>query len=52
MTALDFFFISPNPYSRSMALGFTQLLMEMSSRNLPGSKPRTAREADNLTVII
>jgi hypothetical protein len=33
-----------------MALGFTQPLTEMSTRNLPGGKGRPARKADNLTV--
>jgi hypothetical protein len=32
-----------------MALGSTQPLTEMSTRNLPGGKGRPAREADNLT---
>jgi hypothetical protein len=30
------FFNLPNPSSRTMALGLTQLLAEMSTRNLPG----------------
>jgi hypothetical protein len=34
-----------------MALGSTQPLTEMSTRNLPGGKGRPAREADNLTII-
>jgi hypothetical protein len=34
-----------------MSLGSTQLLTEMSTRNLPGSKERPACKADNLTVI-
>jgi hypothetical protein len=34
-----------------MALGSTQPVTEMISRNLPGGKERPAREADNLTVI-
>jgi hypothetical protein len=34
-----------------MALGSTQTLTEMSTRNLPGSKGRPARKADNLTAI-
>jgi hypothetical protein len=34
-----------------MALGSTQSLTEMSTINLPGSKGRTARKADNLTAI-
>jgi hypothetical protein len=28
----------PNPSSRTMALGFTQSLTEMSTRDLPGGK--------------
>jgi hypothetical protein len=32
-----------------MALGSTQHLTEMSTRNLPGGKERQAREADKLT---
>jgi hypothetical protein len=32
-----------------MALGSTQPLTEMSTRNLPGGKGRPARKADNLT---
>jgi hypothetical protein len=34
-----------------MALGSTQPLPEMSTRNLPGGKGRPARKADNLTAI-
>jgi hypothetical protein len=41
----------PNPSSRTMALGSTQLLTEMSTRNLPGGKGRPARKADNLAAI-
>jgi hypothetical protein len=41
----------PNPSSRTMALGSTQPLTEMSTRNFPGGKWRTARKADNLTSI-
>jgi hypothetical protein len=32
-----------------MALGSTQLLTEMSTRNLPGGKGRPALKADNFT---
>jgi hypothetical protein len=32
-----------------MALGSTQLLIEMSTRNLNGGKGWAARKADNLT---
>jgi hypothetical protein len=45
------FFNGPNPSSRTMALGSTQPLTEMSTGNFPGSKGRPAREADNLTAI-
>jgi hypothetical protein len=45
------FFNWPNPSSRTMALGLTQPLTEMSTRNLPGGKGRLARKADNLTAI-
>jgi hypothetical protein len=34
-----------------MALGLTQPLREMSTRNLPGGKGRPERRADNLTAI-
>jgi hypothetical protein len=34
-----------------MALGSTQPLTEMSTRNLPGGKKRTARRADNLAAL-
>jgi hypothetical protein len=45
------FFNWPNPSSRTMALGSTQPLPEMSTRNLPGGKGSSARKADNLTAI-
>jgi hypothetical protein len=45
------FFNSPNPSSRTMALGSTQPLTEMSTRNLPGGKKRPARRANNLAAI-
>jgi hypothetical protein len=41
----------PNPSSRIMALGSTQPLTEMNTRNLPGDKGQPARKADNLTAI-
>jgi hypothetical protein len=47
---VDFFNLS-NPSSRTMALGSTQPLTEMSTRNLPGVKKRPARRADNLAAI-
>jgi hypothetical protein len=34
-----------------MALGLTQLLIEMGTRNFPGVKGRPARKADNITAI-
>jgi hypothetical protein len=45
------FFNVPNPASRTMALGSTQPLTEMSTRNCLGGKVRPARKADNLTAI-
>jgi hypothetical protein len=44
------FFDWPNPSSRTMTLGSTQPLTEMSTRNLPGDKGRSARKT-NLTAI-
>jgi hypothetical protein len=41
----------PNPSSHIMALGSTQPLTEMSTRNIPGGKERQARKADNLTAV-
>jgi hypothetical protein len=45
----------PNPSGRTMALGSTQPLTEMSTRNLkknkPGGKVWRARRADNLAAI-
>jgi hypothetical protein len=40
------FFNWPNPSSRIMALGSTQPLTEMSTKNLPWGKGRPAPEAD------
>jgi hypothetical protein len=48
---LFFFFISPNPSSRTMALRSIQPLTEMSTTNIPGGKWRPARKAGNFTVI-
>jgi hypothetical protein len=45
------FFNWPNPSSRTMALGSTQPLTEMSTKNLPGRKGRSVRESDNVTAI-
>jgi hypothetical protein len=50
MRSLDFF-NSPNPSSRTMALGSTQPVTEMSTRNLSGDKGRPAHKADNLTAM-
>jgi hypothetical protein len=49
---VDFFNI-PNPSSRTMALGSTQPLTEMSTRYLPvgGGKGRPTHKTDNLTFI-
>jgi hypothetical protein len=41
----------PNPSSRTMALGSTQPLTEMSTRNLSAGKERLTSKADNLTAI-
>jgi hypothetical protein len=46
-----FFFSWPIPSSRTMALGSTQPLAEMSNMNVPGGKWRPACTADNLTAI-
>jgi hypothetical protein len=45
------FFKLPSLSSRTMALGSTQPLTEMSTRKLPGGKKRPARRADNLAAI-
>jgi hypothetical protein len=45
------FFNLHNPSSRTMALGSTQPLREMSTRNLPGGKERRGRKADNFTAV-
>jgi hypothetical protein len=42
---------SPNLSSRTMTLGSTQPLTEMSATNLPGSKGWPEGRADNLTAI-
>jgi hypothetical protein len=47
----EIFLNLPNSSSRTMALGSTQPLAEMSTRNLPGCKKRPARKADNLAAI-
>jgi hypothetical protein len=45
------FFNRPNSSSCTMALGSTQPLTEMGTRNLPGGKGQPARKADNLIAI-
>jgi hypothetical protein len=45
------FFNWPNPSSCTMALGSTQPLTEMSTRNLTGGKGRRACKADSLTTL-
>jgi hypothetical protein len=50
MKSLDFFSL-PNPSSRTMALGFTQPITEISTRDLPGGKRRPTGKADNVTAI-
>jgi hypothetical protein len=45
------FFNLANPSSRSMALGSTQPLIEVSTRILPGGKGLPARKAKNFTAI-
>jgi hypothetical protein len=45
------FFSLPNLSSRTMALGLTHSLTEMSTRDLPVGKGRLVRKADNLTAI-
>jgi hypothetical protein len=42
---------SPNPPSRTMDLGSTQPLTEMSTQNLPEGKGRPTRRANNFTAI-
>jgi hypothetical protein len=41
----------PTPSCRTMALGSTQPLTEVSTMNLPGGKGRPVPKADNLTAI-
>jgi hypothetical protein len=45
------FFNWSNPSSSSMAVGSTQSLTAMSTRNLPVGKERPARKADDLIAI-
>jgi hypothetical protein len=48
--AVDFFNV-PNPSSRTTALGSTQPLTELSTRNISGGKKLPALRADNLVAI-
>jgi hypothetical protein len=48
--SLDFFNL-PNPSKHTTALGSTQPLTEISTRNHPGGKERPARKADNFIAI-
>jgi hypothetical protein len=41
----------PNPSSRTMALGSSEPLTEMSTREIPAGKKRPARKTDNLAAI-
>jgi hypothetical protein len=41
----------PNPSSRTMTLGFTLPIKEMTTRNLSGGKAQPASKADNLAAI-
>jgi hypothetical protein len=45
------FFNLPNPSSRTMTLGSTQPLTDMSTRNIPGGEERPEPKADNFTAI-
>jgi hypothetical protein len=47
---IDCFFNLLNAYNHNMVLKFTQLLSEISIRNLPGSKAPLSK-ADNLAAI-
>jgi hypothetical protein len=46
------FFNLPNPSRCEMALGSTQPLTEMSTRNFPGGKKWPVRRADTLAAAI
>jgi hypothetical protein len=45
------FFIWHNPPSRTMTLGLSQPLAEVSTRKLPGGEVRPEHKSDNLTAI-
>jgi hypothetical protein len=46
------FFIDINPSDRTMALGSTQPLIEMSTGSISWGQMRPVRKADNLTTIL
>jgi hypothetical protein len=48
---IDFFFKLPIPFIHIIALGFTQPLTEMSTRNSFWDKALPMRKANNLTAI-
>jgi hypothetical protein len=50
MSSLDFSSLH-NRFSRTMALGFTQPVTEMSTKNLPGNKGWPANKAGNHSAI-
>jgi hypothetical protein len=50
LRSLDLFNLL-RPSSRTLALGSTQPLTDMSSRNFPGGRGRPECKADNLTAI-
>jgi hypothetical protein len=50
MASLDFANL-PDPFIRTTALGLTQPVTEISSRNFPEEKARQALKADNLIAI-
>ena len=50
MVSLEFF--TDNPSGRTMALGSTQPLTEMSTRYISWGYRRPVRKADNLTTIL
>jgi hypothetical protein len=41
----------PKPSNRTMSLGSTQPLTEMSTRNIPGGQGRPACKSNNLTAL-
>jgi hypothetical protein len=48
---MDSMFSKPKPSSRTMALGSSQPLTEMSTRNILGSEGQPVCKADNLAAI-